>query len=248
MPPIAVQLYSLREELDTDFDGTMAKVAEMGYIGVEPYGGLDAKQVSDTCQKLGLQITSAHLNLPLGDDQQVVFDSAKTLGIQHIIIPWVTPDTFASLDSIRQFADQMNQVQKACQQAGFTLGYHNHDFEFQLVDGQPAYHAFVEHLSPAIVLEIDTYWVHVSGVDVTDTLKQYASRTPLLHIKDGPGTSDAPMTAIGEGVMDFQAVQQAVDIADWWIVELDRCATDMTQAIQASYTYLTQNGLANGKV
>jgi sugar phosphate isomerase/epimerase len=95
---------------------------------------------------------------------------------------------------------------------------------------------------------VDTYWVKVAGHDPAAVLRQLGNRAPLLHIKDGPadGTQSA-MTAVGAGVLDWQAIIPAGSAAEWLIVELDRCDTDMLQAVADSYTYLTQKGYAHGR-
>jgi sugar phosphate isomerase/epimerase len=104
----------------------------------------------------------------------------------------------------------------------------------------------LEHLSPDVFLEIDTYWVKTAGVDPAAVLREIGRRAPLLHIKDGPAVQEAPMTAVGAGVLDWPAVAEASS-AEWWIVELDRCATDIWEALQQSYTYLTGMRFVRGK-
>lgn len=106
----------------------------------------------------------------------------------------------------------------------------------------------LEQLDPGIFFEVDTYWVKVAGHDPAAVLRQLGSRAPLLHIKDGPADStQAPMVAVGAGVMDWQAIIPAGSAAEWLIVELDRCATDMLRAVTDSFTFLTQKGYGHGR-
>ena len=107
----------------------------------------------------------------------------------------------------------------------------------------------LENLDPAIVLEIDTYWVQVAGNSISELLNRLGKRAPLLHIKDGPADNhENPMVAVGEGVIDFKSIiKEHAENADYLIVELDRCATDMLTAVENSFTYLINEGLGHGR-
>ena len=140
----------------------------------------------------------------------------------------------------------LNAASVAAQAAGISLGYHNHWFEYASLGGRLAADILCENLDDAVFLELDVYWIKTAGQDPAAIVRQQGKRAPLLHIKDGPAIQAEPMTAAGTGVMDFSAIAAAAN-AEWWIVELDSCATDMLQAVQQSYTYLTTNGLAYGK-
>ena len=244
--PIAVQLYTLREELSADFDGVMAQVAQMGYIGVEAFGGLPAGTLKAKCDALGLQVISAHLPNPVGDTQTQTLKDAETLGIKRIVIPYLPPERFSTEDSVKRVAEELNTGLQVAQANGYQLGYHNHDFEFQKVGDRFAYDILLDNLAPEVFMEVDTYWVQVGGGNVVALLERLGERVPLLHVKDGSTNKDDPMTAVGGGKMDFEAIIPATK-AEWMIVELDRCATDMLEAVRQSYIYLTEKGLAHGK-
>lgn len=244
--PIAVQLYSLREELSADFDGVMAQVAEMGYVGVEAFGGVPASQIKSKCDDLGLQIISAHLPNPIGESQTQALKDAETLEITRMVVPYLPPERFSTEDSVKQVADELNAGLQVAQANGYQLGYHNHDFEFQRIGDRLAYDILLEYLAPDVFLEVDTYWVQVGGADVVALLERLGERAPLLHVKDGSTDSADPMTAVGGGKMDFKTIIPAAK-SEWMIVELDRCATDMVEAVRDSYMYLTGEGLAHGK-
>ena len=249
-PPIALQLYTLREALARDFAGTIRQVAAPGYVGVETAGfpnttpGAAARLFKD----LGLTVCSAHSPLPLSNKKQEVLDTLGALGCPRLVCASQPPELFQSVDGIRRVCETLNEASAVARAHGLTLGYHNHWWEFLPVggDGRRAYQVMLEHLAPEVFLEVDTYWIKAAGADPAAVLRELGPRAPLLHIKDGPATREAPMTAVGEGVMDFAAIAQA-SAAEWWIVELDRCATDMQEAVQRSYTYLTTKGLAHGK-
>lgn len=244
--PIALQLYTVREQIKDDLEGTITKVAEMGYIGAEPYGGLDAVVVKKVADRVGLQIMGSHVSPPVGDKKDEVLAMAATYQIDNIIIPGLPRDKFKSREGIEEMSAFVNEAYENASSAGLKLGYHNHSFEFQAFDDTTGYEIFVDGLNPNIFLELDTYWANNSGHSSLKLLEKYGSRTPFLHIKDGPGGAhDAPQFAVGEGMMDVPAIINSHD-SEWLIVELDSCATDMLEAVHKSYTYLVSNGLARG--
>lgn len=246
--PLAVQLYSLREEIKTDVGGVLTRLAEIGYVGVEPYAGLDHQVVAEQAKALGLQIPSSHLPAPLGDDAGWVFAAAERYGLEQIIIPYLPPEHFQSVDAINRTCDFLNQACDAANDAGFSLAYHNHDFEYEAVDGRLVYEIMFEQLDPRVQFQVDTYWVKVAGQDPVAVLKQLGARVPSLHIKDGPGLKGEPMVAVGQGSIDVRAIINAVhENTGWLIVELDACDGDMMTAIAGSYDYLVKEGLGRGK-
>lgn len=247
---VALQLYTLTQALAKDFAGVLRRVAALGYAGVETAGfpGATPSAVARLCNELGLTVCAAHNPLPLGDQKQEVLDTMGALGCQRLICPGQAPEYFNTPDGIRRMCETLNEANTVARAHGLTLGYHNHWQEFLPVpgDGRLAYQFLLEHLSPDIFLEIDTYWVKTAGVDPAAVLREIGRRAPLLHIKDGPAVQEAPMTAVGAGVLDWPAVAEASS-AEWWIVELDRCATDIWEALQQSYTYLTGMRFVRGK-
>lgn len=238
---IAVQLYSVREFTEKDFAGTVRKIAEMGYAGVETAGfpGTNAQAAGKLLKELGLSVSSAHTGLPLGKEQGRILDEMEAIGCKNLVCPGVPTSLFESQDGIKEAAELLNQANQVCQQHGLTLGYHNHYKEFQIVNDRPAYDYLLELTDPAVHFQVDTYWAHVAGVDVPALVKKLGKRAPLLHIKDGPGDKNKPMLALGEGIMDIPAILKAAkEYCEWKIVELDSCATDMLEAVKKSYQYL----------
>jgi sugar phosphate isomerase/epimerase len=129
------------------------------------------------------------------------------------------------------------------------LGYHNHNWEFSTrIDGRPAYSVLFDQLSPQIFAEVDVYWAQVGGCDPVSIITELGTRARLLHMKDGPADSPkSAMTAAGAGAVDLPGVAAAAPYADWHIVELDRCETDMFEAVEASFRYLVEAGLSQGQ-
>ena len=252
--PIGLQLYSVRQALAEDFAGVMHKVADAGYAGVEPalgHTGATPDEAAKLFQELGFEAPSTHAPLPLGDNKARVLDFAATIGCPRII-SGRGPDNFKTLDLIKESCDLFNQAQAVAAENGLTFGIHNHWWEFEQVEGRYVYRVMLEHLDPAIFFQIDTYWVQTAGPDPAQVVKELGPRVPLLHIKDGPAVEGDPRhavhVAVGDGVMDFHSIVQAAgDTVEWLIVELDRCATDMVEAVTKSCHYLVKEGLGHGQ-
>ncbi len=247
--PIGLQLYSLREAIAVDYDAVIRRVAEIGYAGVETAGfpGTTAAHAAELFRSLGLTVSSAHSPLPLGDKREEVLDTMAQLGAKYLVCAYLPPVEFVSVDKIKAACDRLNEAAEVANGAGLTLAYHNHWWEYQAVDGWYPYQVMAENLDPSIKLEIDTYWAQTADRDAVSVIEEFGSRVPLLHIKDGPLDTKASMVAVGEGKMDFEPIISAADSAEWLIVELDRCDTDMMTAVEKSYHYLTEKGWGRGK-
>ena len=247
--PIALQLYTVRDLLAQDYEGTIRKVADMGYVGVETanmFGGSPAS-AAKLFGELGLTVSSAHSALPLGDQRQEVIDTMSALNCKRLILAWQPPEMYKSFDGIKSICDSLNEGAAVAKANGFKLGYHNHWFEYELLENRIPTDVMLEHLDPNVFLEVDVYWVQTAGQNPVEVVHRLGSRAPLLHVKDGPCQIEAPMTALGEGVVDIPGVVAAgAGATEWLIVELDRCATDMMEAVRKSYQYLIEKGLARG--
>lgn len=247
--PIALQTYSVREQMARDFERTLTRIAGMGYPALEitfDIPGASLQEAERLVRSLGFQIAAAHAPLPLDDKRSAVLDFAAQFGVSALVFPGNRQD-FATPEGIRRFCGRMNDAYELVAERGLALGYHNHWWEFDLQQGRPGFDVMLELLNPGVFFEVDTYWVQAAGQDVPALLRRLGGRASLLHIKDGPATKDAPMVAVGQGVMDFPAIVEAASGAQWLIVELDRCATDMLRAVDESYRYLVGEGLAHGR-
>ena len=247
--PVALQLYSVREYAQEDFEATVRRVAEIGYVGVEPAGfpGTTPEKAGQLFADLGLAVPSAHVPLPLGDQKDEVISTMKAIG-SSTIVSGKGRDDFSTPSRIRATCELFNEANQVARQNGMSFGIHNHWWEYTQVEGRYVYEVMLEYLEPTIHFEIDTYWVQTAGFDPAEFVERVGERAPLLHIKDGPCVKDEPMTAIGEGMVDVPAIVDAgKPVTEWLIVELDRCATDMMEAVVRSYSYLVEEGLARGR-
>ncbi len=244
--PIGVQLYSVREALAQDFEGVIRKIAAFGYQGVEPAGfpGTTPQAAADLFKSLGLQVPSAHSPLPVGEKRDEVLATMRILGCKYLVCAYQPAEEYQSVESTIAVCKRLNEANTIARDNGLTLLYHNHWWEYQPLGSTYPYKVMLEHLEPTIGFEVDTYWVKTGGLDPVAVINELGARVPLLHIKDGPGATDQPMLAVGEGAMDFPPILAAGSAAEWLIVELDRCATDMLTAVEMSYRNL--EALARG--
>jgi sugar phosphate isomerase/epimerase len=231
------------------FEKIVRQVADMGYVGVEPAGfpGTTPKAAGKLFRELGLAVPSAHIfPPPVGDKKQPALDMMAAIGSTHII-SGKGPDDFSTVDAIKTTCELFNEANANVKKAGMQFGIHNHWWEYLKVGDRYAYEIMLDLLDPDISFEIDTYWVQVAGPNPAEIVALMGARSPLLHIKDGPANKQEPMMPIGSGVLDWPSIIKAGGShTEWLIVELDRCAVDMIEAVQQSYDYLVGEGLARG--
>ena len=253
--PLALQLYSLREDAAKDFPLVLEKTAAMGYKGVE-YAGFhdhDLAEVAKMVADLGMVGVSAHLSVVTSENVNEIVDQAKTLGLSYVVSGGGPPD-YADADAVKKIAAKFATAAELLEPHGLKFGIHNHWWEFsQKVDGKPAHDLMMTQSGKAFA-QIDICWVAFGGDDPADAVARNAGRVDLLHVKDSSlakndeGRPATPHTAVGDGNVDVPAAIAAAEKAGtaWAIVELDSCGTSMEEAVRKSAIYLMANGLAEG--
>jgi sugar phosphate isomerase/epimerase len=226
--PIALQVFSIREEAERDFVKTMQTVKDMGYDGVELAGlyGYTPDQIRDILKDIGLIPISAHVPYEaFQEDLQGTIQSYVTIGCRYVVIPYLLEDSRYGTDLFERFMGDVLVIAKACKAAGMTLLYHNHDFEFQKTDEGEYILDYIYRKVPSedLKMELDTCWAKYSGVDPVAYLKKYHGRSPVVHLKDYNGKEPFEFRAVGHGVQDIPAILQesARAGADWVVVEQD---------------------------
>lgn len=251
--PVALQLYSLREQAQDGLPGALERVARAGFLGVE-YASLHDQAPRDVrrwASDLGLAGVAIHRRMPAGPDGDRVLDEATELGVDTVVVPWAEPARFAQDASIAALADELRAAQAQAAARGIRLGYHNHDFEpVAGTRGATALERLFELAGPDVLAEVDVYWATVAGADPAALIERLGGRVRLLHVKDGPADPaqrDAPQVAVGAGRVDIAGAIAAGGSVEWHVVELDACATDMLEAVTSSLRYLVDAGLSRGR-
>jgi sugar phosphate isomerase/epimerase len=246
--PPALQLYSVRDQLPSGRRAVLSAIRGFGYGAVELYDvRTDPGALRADLDEAGLAVCAVHARA-LGEDADALLDGSLQVGADTVIVPSVPAERFADAGAVAALARDLNEAAARAAGRGLRFGYHNHAFELPPVAGyQTGLEALADALDPAVLLEVDTYWAAVGSGgpgDVIALLGRLGDRVRYLHVKDGPVTRDDPMTAVGGGRMPVAEILAACPSAEWHVVELDRCATDMLTAVRDSLAWLAGHGLA----
>jgi sugar phosphate isomerase/epimerase len=252
---VGVQLYTVRDLMKEDFDGTIAKVAQVGYKEVEfaGYFGHTAQQVKDILQKNGLTAPSTHVQYDELDEKfPSVIEFSKTVGMDYIICPWIPEELRKSPDIWKQASEKFNKCGEQTKKAGMQFGYHNHWFEFLPTNGKLPYDELLKDCDSNLVkMEMDLCWAVAAGADPVKYFEKYPGRFPLVHVKDlktkpkitSGGAQNygdtVDLTEVGSGIIDWKRIfahSQQAGIKHY-IVEHDHPKQPI-ESITKSYQYL----------
>lgn len=199
---IGVQLYTLRDAFDADPEGTLKKIAEVGYKEVELHNVNLLPDYASVCKDLGLAVTSSHFTSAYvtgqwerldaaGESRPANTSFASILAIAaerqlpYLVMPYLAPEERGDLDRYKELAAMFNQRGEECKQAGVRFCYHNHSFEFEPMGDRTPLEVLMEETDPELVdFEVDIFWVKASGNDPVAFMKKYPDRIKLLHLKD----------------------------------------------------------------
>jgi len=203
--PVALQLYSVRDQLAKDYAATLREVKRMGYDYVElaGLGGNTPDKVKKMVDDAGLTIVSSHVPLDdlLKDTDKTLTDYAS-LGCKYVAVPWLEEQRRPGHPGFESTINDIFYVGKAAKDLGLVLLYHNHDFEFVKIDERYALDVLYDTIpSDILQTQIDTCWVHFAGVEPAGYLKKYIDRAPLVHLKDftaDPASNESPYELIGK--------------------------------------------------
>lgn len=258
----------MREQLQSDYAGTIRQLAEIGFRNVEPAGfpGSSPEEAARLFTELGISAPSCHCKLPLGDESNEVIETALRMGHRYLVTgcPPRFKEHYTGRDAVKDLAEQYCRAAEVAAEHGLQVGYHNHDWDLCEIDGQPAYRIFLAETPDDVLYEADLFWVARAGLDPVALVTELGARGRLLHCKDGAvdqgGTfveaetadgkvmlSDAePFLPAGTGQVPLRACVAAAAHCEYAAVELDSYPGDMLEAVAESYRYLTGNGIAVG--
>jgi sugar phosphate isomerase/epimerase len=266
-PGVALQLFTVRDEMQRDFVGTLEAVARVGYRAVElvSYFGTFGQSNADL-RRLLADLSLAPVGIHVGSKSLVeTFDETVgyyvEAGVPEIIVPSLPHDDYADADGCRRGGEWLRELTRRCQTLGAGLSYHNHHLDFVRFGDETALDLI---LGPADAsapgLEADAYWISYAGLDPTATIRRYADRCRFIHLKDRPSVIEGSFEdvfagkidgsgmfrEVGEGVIDWQSVFAAAETspARWYVVEQDLSARPKLESIAISFRHLREWGKA----
>ncbi len=261
---IGLQLYTVRDAMQSDPAGTLARVAKVGYnsvegatyTGTQKFYGMEAAEFSRLLKRNGLIMPSSHYRLgdekmngemPKGtimQDWGKAVDDAAAIGIKYMVCAYLSEAERGGTDRYKHIAEQFNKAGETCKKSGIQLCYHNHDFEFKKEDGKFMYEVLLENTDKNLVkMEMDMYWVNKAGQDPIALINQHPGRFPLWHVKDMDKTPERAFTEVGNGSIDFKKIFTHADKAglQYFFVEQDKTPGDPFNSISQSISYIKKN-------
>lgn len=267
--PVAVQVYSVRDNASKDLRGTLEAIKEMGYDGVEFAGlyGNSPAEIKKMCEEIGLVPVSAHV--PYVDmlaDAEGVLKQYAEIGCKYVAVPYLMPEHRPDSDQFPTVVENIGKIGKVAKELGIQLLYHNHDFEFMKLDGKYALEVLYDTIPQDLLqTELDTCWVNVGGEEPAAYVRKFTDRAPVVHLKDFYGEKSEDMyeligiekkaparpgnfefRPVGSGLQDFPAILAAAEDAHakWVVVEQDSPSMGLTpmECIKKSREYLKTLG------
>jgi len=206
--PLGIQLYTLRDEMAKSVSGTFQQLARIGYSELEfaGYFDHDARKIRGLLDENGLTAPSSHVPLELMQSElEKTIEFASAVGHRYLVVPWLAEELRQSIDQYRRLAATLNEIGEKCKAAGLTFAYHNHDFEFDVIDGEVPYDILLNETDPDhVAMEMDVFWVTKAGRSPIHYINEWPGRFPLWHIKDM--SSDRTMVDVGDGTIDFSTL------------------------------------------
>ena len=268
--PVAVQVYSVRDDAAADFRGAMLKLKAMGYDGVELAGlySYSKEEIKAILDEVGIPAISAHVPFfEMREDIGKVIDTYKFLGCKYIVVPYLMEGDRPGDPAYDGVRADIGRFGDACAAAGLTLLYHNHDFEFMVMpNGNFALDELYAGTTPAqLQVEPDTCWIKVAGQDPAAYVRKYTGRVPVVHLKDfykeGSGGKLYELIGIeteeqeakgffefrplGQGLNDIPSILDAsLDAGAGWVVVEQDTSNGRTplEAVEMSRQYLRTLG------
>lgn len=253
-PKLGIQLYTVRYEIEKDFENAVNKIAEIGYKGIESYPlpeNFTLGHAAKLFKENGLEVFSIHSELPVGTNLDNALRTAEAYNSKMVVYHgWPEDDKYKDEEKLKATVDLYNNIGNKLQSYGLQFGLHNHWWELENHNGTVPFYYLLENLNKDIFFEIDTYWAKTGGMDPAKVINDFGDRAKLLHIKDGPAVKGDLMykqLPVGQGNVDFQSVHNACkNHTDWMIVEFDEYEGNIFEGIAESYNYLTSNNFAKG--
>jgi sugar phosphate isomerase/epimerase len=247
--PVGLQLYSLRDVIGNDPKGVLKSVASWGYTEVETYGynngklfGMPVAEFKSYLDSLGVKVVSGHYGINLAESgwEQVCAD-AKAMGQKFVVVPWMDKKYYATLDDLKRTCEVLNKAGEVAKKYKLKMGYHNHAFEFEQVEGKVIFDEMLTLLDPKLVsIEMDIYWVVRAGKDPVAYFEKHPGRFPLWHVKDMDKTNQDRNADVGTGSIDFTKLFAQAKKAGLknYFIEQETYPVNSMQSVENSIKYI----------
>jgi sugar phosphate isomerase/epimerase len=241
--PIGVQLYTVRAEMANGVESTLERVAAIGYQEVEfaGYFGHSPTEVREMLARTGLRSPATHIPPNFETDAWAkILDDSNEIGHQHVVVASIPQSMRSSLDAWRETGAAMSRAGDRARAAGLQYAYHNHDFEFEEMEGRVAFDVFCEESDSEFVkIELDLFWIIHGGQEPIEFMDRWPGRIPLVHVKDRTAAGD--MVDVGAGVIDWVGIFEHAENAgvEHFFVEHDT-PDGPFRSIEASYGYMSR--------
>ncbi|GEN70091.1 sugar phosphate isomerase/epimerase family protein [Chryseobacterium lathyri] len=255
--PLAIQLYTIRDAVSDNLEKALEKLVALGFTELEIYGyngtffGKSRTEFQTILKQTGLKVISSHHTTGIihKDGGTLLYSWEKAvedlhfIGAEYMVCSYLFPEE-RTVENYKKLPELFEKCGEATQKAGIQFAYHNHDFEFEKLEGDKSVYDFIlENTSSDLVkMEMDLYWISKAGLDPLVYFEKYPGRFPLWHVKDmKAGTKD--FTEIGNGLIDFKKIFSAKEKAGLkhWFLEQDSSDKDIFESIRISKKYILEN-------
>jgi len=243
---VGVQLYSVRKEMMADAAGTLKKLGQIGYQEIESaqsekgnYYGLEPKEIKKLLKDQGMTLRSGHTHID--KNWQKSIDEAAEAGQEYIICS-VLPSPGQTVANYQKSADMFNRAGEQCKKSGIMFGYHNHESEYDTVDGKVLYDVLLDNTNPALVhMEMDLGWVIAAGKDPLAYFSKYPGRFPLWHLKD-MSLTEKKSVEFGKGGVDIIGLMKQAKQAGmkYYFIEQEEYAVTAFDSLEYDYNWLAE--------
>jgi sugar phosphate isomerase/epimerase len=252
---LAVQLYTVREAVAKNLEGTLQQLAELGYKNIELYGyngtffGKTVNEFKTILANTGIKVLSSHHTTgiarkskgTLTDGWDQAIEDIHSLGAEYMVCAFLSPDE-RTPEIYKSLPAMFEKAATATKTAGIQFAYHNHDFEFEKFDDTLVYDFLLKNTSPDLVkMEMDLYWISKAGYDPVQYFEKYPGRFHMWHVKDMEAETKA-ITEVGNGTIDFDRIFKARKKAGlkYWFVEQDTSKIDKFESLKISRDFLAK--------
>jgi sugar phosphate isomerase/epimerase len=237
--PLGVQLYSVRNELAEDFEGTVARLAAMGYEGLEfaDYFGMAGEEIKEILDKYDLRCCGSHVRMDVlrGDDFEETVAFNKAMGNNYFIIRWIPEEERETREMFLETIKGYNEIAARLESHGMRLGYHNHDYIFQKFGDEYLWDILAENTDESFILQLDMGHSALMGESPVELIRRHPGRTASIHAK-AYSTADEE-AVIGEDELDWEGIIEAseeVGGIEWYILEYEIENVPPLEALEAS--------------